>query len=60
MTQIMNMLNLAPDLQETLLFLPLVTAGRDPIAERNLRRLTAIPRWDRQRKAWREMRAADL
>ncbi len=57
MTQLMGLLNLAPDIQEALLFLPPVTAGRDPIAERNLRRLTAIPRWDRQRKAWRDMRA---
>ncbi len=60
MTQIMNMLNLAPDIQEQILFLPPVTAGRDPIAERNLRRLTAIPRWDKQRNAWRQMLAADL
>ncbi len=59
MTQLMGLLNLAPDLQEALLFLPPVTAGRDPIAERNLRRLTAIPRWERQRKAWREMLGAD-
>ncbi len=57
MTQLMGLLNLAPDIQEALLFLPPVTAGREPIAERNLRRLTAIPRWDRQRKAWRDMRA---
>ena len=60
MTQIMNMLNLAPDIQEEILFLPQTTTGRDPVSERTLRRVTAIVRWDRQRKAWREMRAADL
>ncbi len=60
MTQIMNMLNLAPDIQEQILFLPPTTTGRDPISERALRRVTAIVRWDRQRRMWREMRQADL
>lgn len=55
MTQIMNMLNLAPDIQEEILFLPPNTAGRDPISERALRRVTAVVRWDRQRRVWREM-----
>ena len=57
MTQVMNMLNLAPDIQEEILFLPPTTAGRDPISERALRRVTAVVRWDRQRKVWREMRS---
>jgi len=30
-TQIMNMLNLAPDIQEAILFLPRTIKGRDPI-----------------------------
>jgi hypothetical protein len=55
MTQIMNLLNLAPDIQEEILFLPKTTTGRDPVSERGIRRLTAIVRWDRQRKAWREI-----
>ena len=42
MTQIMNFLHLAPDIQEELLFLPLAEQGRDTIHERMLRRLTAI------------------
>ncbi len=54
-TQIMNLLNLAPGIAEEILFLPKTMTGRDPISERGLRRLTAIVRWDRQRKAWREM-----
>ena len=33
MTQILNLLHLAPDIQEELLFLPRTTHGRDPIAE---------------------------
>ena len=55
MTQIMSLLNLAPDLQQELLFLSKTITGRDPVSERNIRRITAIVRWDRQRKAWREM-----
>ena len=55
MTQIMNLLNLAPDIQEEILFLPKTTTGRDPVSERNIRRITAIVPWGRQRKAWREM-----
>jgi hypothetical protein len=55
MTQVMSLLNLAPDVMEEILFLPKTMAGRDPVSERNIRRITAIVRWDRQRKAWREM-----
>ena len=55
MTQIMNMLNLAPEIQEEILFLPPTTTDRDPIFERALRRVTAVVRWDRQRRLWREM-----
>ena len=58
MTQIMNLLNLAPDIQEEILFLARTVTGRDPVSERGLRRVTAIVRWDRQRKAWWEMRDA--
>jgi hypothetical protein len=56
LTQLMNLLLLAPDIQEQILFLPKTMSGRDPISERRLRQVTAIVRWDRQRKAWREMR----
>jgi hypothetical protein len=55
MTQIMNLLNLAPDIQEEILFLPKTMAGRDPLSERNIRRVTAIVHWSRQRKLWRDM-----
>ena len=40
------------------MFLPETMMGRDPVSERSLRRVTAIVRWDRQRKAWRELRRA--
>src|ERR1039457_2235181 len=41
-TQIMNLLNLAPDIQEQILFLADRTEGRETIAERNLRPLARI------------------
>ncbi len=55
-TQIMNLLNLAPDIQEDILFLPPVESGRDPIRELQLRRITLIPDWRKQRWMWRELR----
>jgi hypothetical protein len=52
-TQIMNLLNLAPDIQEAILLLRATTEGRDPISERRLRKLTSIVHWSRQRNLWR-------
>lgn len=52
MTQIMSLLNLAPDIQEALLFLPRTLSGRDPITERGLRPLTAEADWGEQRRMW--------
>lgn len=53
MTQIMNLLHLAPDVQEALLFLPPVVHGHDPITERHLRHICGRQSWSSQRKAWR-------
>ena len=55
MTQIMNFLNLAPDIQEELLFLPRITRGRDPITERHLRSIAAEVEWHRQQRMWRSL-----
>jgi len=49
-TQIMNLLNLAPDIQEKLLFLAPVRSWRDPVSERSLRTIVAEPSWKQQRK----------
>jgi len=54
-TQIMNLLHLAPSIQEEILFLPRVTSGRDPITERDLRPLCAEPNWAIQRKFWQRL-----
>lgn len=51
-TQIMNLLHLAPDIQEAILHLPLVRSGRDPITEHDLRSLAGEAHWDRQRRLW--------
>ena len=52
MTQIMNLLNLAPDIQEAILFLPRVERGKDAITERELRAVVAEASWERQREMW--------
>jgi len=52
-TQVMNLLMLAPDIQEEILFLPRTVRGRDPIRERHVRPLLALVEWERQREAWR-------
>ena len=54
-SQIMGLLNLAPDIQEALLFLPEITRGRDTITERHLRPVVAIVDWVEQRRAWQHM-----
>jgi hypothetical protein len=55
-TQVMNLTLLAPDLQEALLFLPPVTAGREPLTLADLQRVAAVRDWRGQRRAWRELR----
>jgi hypothetical protein len=50
-TQILNLLGLAPDIQELLLNLPAVTSGRDPVTEREIRPVAALIRWSCQRAA---------
>ena len=49
LTQIMNLLLLAPDIQEQILMLPPVTEGRSEITERGLRALAQISNWRDQR-----------
>jgi len=53
-TQIMNLLNLAPDLQEEILFLPRVISGKDPVTEHHVRSIAAKIDWQSQRKMWRK------
>lgn len=53
--QVVALLHLAPDIQETVLGMPRVLEGRDPVTERDLRRITAEAEWGRQRGMWREL-----
>ena len=52
MTQIMNLLNLAPDIQEQLLLLQAVMEGRERLHERALRGIVATSDWVLQRGRW--------
>ncbi|MEX0716599.1 MAG: hypothetical protein WD066_08430 [Planctomycetaceae bacterium] len=49
-TQIMNFLNLAPDIQEELLFLPRTERGCDPISEHDVRPIAGTMDWRKQRR----------
>ncbi len=55
-TQIVNLNLLAPDIQEEIVFLPLVEGGRDPVREHALRANAVVPGWGKQRKMWGGLR----
>jgi len=55
MSQIINLTNLAPEIQETLLFLPKKFEGPDPITERQLRRIAQTVDWNCQKKLFRDL-----
>ena len=48
----MALLDLAPSIQEAILFMPRVPAGRDAVTERSLRRIVAEADWDKQITLW--------
>jgi hypothetical protein len=52
----MNLLNLAPDIQEEILFLPRTERGCDPVGERDLRPIAAVAEWRKQRRMWKGMK----
>ena len=56
MTQIMSLLNLAPDIQEELLYLPEVIQGKATIHEKLLRPLTTERDWRMRRRMWARIR----
>jgi len=56
LTQIMNLLLLAPDIQEAILSLPNTVVGRDLVTERRMRQIAAVVAWNRQRREWRVLR----
>ncbi len=52
-TQIMNLLNLAPEIQERLLFLSPTVDGPDKVKEYHLRPIAAAVTWELQRRRFR-------
>jgi hypothetical protein len=55
LTQIVNLVYLAPDIQEQILFLDAGSASG--IYESSLRKLCCVPDWSQQRQRWRELTA---
>ena len=51
-SQIMNLLNLAPDIQEAVLFLPRTEIGRAPVILAELQSIASTPDWRKQRRMW--------
>jgi hypothetical protein len=51
-TQVMNLLQLATDLQEAILFLPRTERGRDPVILRQLQPIASTLDWTMQRRMW--------
>ena len=54
-SQLMSLLNVAPDIQEEILFLRPAEAEQYKISESRLRKLTSMLSWDEQRQRWRGM-----
>jgi len=57
MSQIMRLTELAPQIQEELLFLPKTIRGPDPITEKALRDITRSIDWEWQKKKFAELKA---
>jgi hypothetical protein len=55
LTQIMNLLLLAPDIQEEILFLPPRRRGRDPIRLARLQTIALTWNWTKQRRLWKTL-----
>jgi hypothetical protein len=51
-TQIMNLIHLAPDIQEQLLFLARIERGRESIHLRLLQPIAVVTNWKQQRSLW--------
>ena len=58
LSQVMSLLNLAPDLQEQVLFLPRPRRGRAPWTLRQLLLVAAALEWPEQRRRWRQLHRA--
>ena len=57
MTQILNLLNLAPDIQTEILTLPEIRQSRGYFTERKLRPVAQESDWEKQRTMWNALAA---
>ena len=55
MTHIIWLTNLAPEIQEAILFLPRVESGPDTVKEIDVRRIARVMDWGVQRGSWGEI-----
>ena len=53
LTQIMNLLSLAPEIQEEILLLPTVECGSNAFTEQRLRTTVGVLDWRKQRQMWK-------
>src|SRR5947208_16036408 len=54
-SQILSLVNLAPDIQGAILFLPRTQRGRDPVSLSEVMLIAMDLDWKRQRRAWRRL-----
>ena len=54
-SQVLNLLYLAPDIQEAILFLPHSRQGRDPIILADLQPIASTAAWRTQRRMWKRL-----
>jgi hypothetical protein len=59
MSQVMELLWLAPDIQQTILEFPPSPLARFPISEIAVRRIATILDWDQQRHEWERLKGRD-
>jgi hypothetical protein len=59
LTQIMNLRNLAPDIQEEILFLSATFVERCRISESSVRRLSSLLLWREQQARWEVLKSRD-
>jgi hypothetical protein len=58
-TQLLDLLFLAPDIQEEILFFPRTTTARDRITERDARLVASAAAWPEQRKLWADVKSGE-
>jgi hypothetical protein len=54
-SQITSLLYLAPDIQETILFLPRIQRGRDLVILHDVLPIAATADWTKQRRLWQRL-----